>query len=196
MSPTEPLITRSTVRPTTHVAATVAERSFGAWAGRLVALLVLWTALASIFALMLANSRVLYAAARDGRFFSVFARVHPEHRFPHVSLLVLGGVAAVFTLIPLPTVITSLIVIRSLVQFIGQIVGLVLLRRSRPEMPRPYRMWLYPLPAAVAFAGWVFVLATTDPSVILFGLAALLAGIICFLAWARHTREWPFRSWR
>src|SRR4029450_4896802 len=120
--------------PSKYVAATVAERSFGPWAGTLVALLVLWTALASLFALMLAHSRVLFAAARDGRFFSVFARVHAKHQFPHVSLLALGAVAAVFTLIPLGTVITSLIIIRSLVQFMGQNVGLMLLRRRSTEV--------------------------------------------------------------
>jgi amino acid transporter len=174
-----------------YVAATVAERSFGPLAGGLVALLILWTALASIFALMLANSRVLYAAARDGRFFSVFARVHPEHHFPHVSLLVLGSVAAVFTLIPLPTVITSLIVIRSLVQFIGQNIGLVLLRRNRPDLPLPFRMWLYPLPGLIALLGWVFIFVTARRFMLL-GLAFVASGVLAFLVHQRSRRQWPF----
>jgi amino acid transporter len=174
-----------------YVAATVAERSFGPWAGRLVTVLILWTALASIFALMLANSRVLYAAARDGRFFSVFARVHPEHRFPHVSLLVLGSVAALFTLIPLPTVITSLIIIRSLVQFIGQNIGLMLLRRNRPDLPMPFRMWLYPLPSLVAMLGWIFIFVTARRFMLL-GLAFVVSGVLAFLIHQRSRREWPF----
>jgi amino acid transporter len=176
-----------------YVAATVAERSFGPWAGSLVAVLILWTALASIFALMLANSRVLYAAARDRRFFSVFARVHPKHHFPHVSLLALGTVAAVFTLIPLPTVITSLIIIRSLVQFIGQNVGLVLLRRNRPDLPMPFRMWLYPLPSLIALLGWIFIFVTARRFMLL-GFAFVATGVLAFLLHQRTRREWPFEA--
>jgi amino acid transporter len=140
---------------------------------------------------MLANSRVLYAAARDGRFFAVFARVHPEHQFPHVSLLVLGGVAALFTLIPLPTVITSLIIIRSLVQFIGQNVGLVLLRRNRPDLPMPFRMWLYPLPSLVALLGWIFIFVTARRFMLL-GFAFVATGVLAFLAHQRSRGQWPF----
>ena len=173
-----------------YVAATVAERSFGPWAGKLVALLVLWTALASLFALMLANSRVLFAAARDGRYFPVFARVHAKHQFPHVSLLVLGSVAAVFTLIPLGTVITSLIIIRSLVQFMGQNVGLMLLRRRASEAPA-FRMWLYPLPSLVALLGWLFIFVTSR-NFMLLGFAFVLTGGAAFLVHQRFRREWPF----
>jgi len=176
-----------------YVAATVAARSFGPWAGVLVAVLVLWTAFASIFALMLANSRVLYAAARDGRFFSVFARVHPRHHFPHVSLLVLGGVAAVFTLIPLPTVITSLIIIRSLVQFMGQNVGLMLLRRNRPDLPMPFRMWLYPLPSLIALTGWLFIFLTARRFMLL-GFAFVATGVLAFLIHQRSRGQWPFEK--
>ena len=68
----------------------------------------------------------------------------------------------------------------------------MLLRRTRPDMPRPFRMWLYPLPALVALVGWVFVFATSGATVILFGLATLAAGGLVFLAWARHTGHWPF----
>jgi amino acid transporter len=168
------------------------ERIYGDGVARVFTGLILWTAFASVFALLLGYSRIPFAAARDGYFFKVFGAVHPTGGFPHVSLVCLGVLAILASTASLAVVIDALIAIRILVQFIGQIVGLILLRRTRPEMPRPYRMWLYPVPAAVALAGWVFVLATTDPSVILFGLAALLAGVVCFLVWARQTREWPF----
>jgi basic amino acid/polyamine antiporter, APA family len=174
-----------------YVAATVAEQAFGPWVGRTVALLILWTAFASLFALVLANSRVLYAAARDGRYFSVFARVHPRDNFPYVSLLALGFLAALFTLIPLPTVITSLIVLRALVQFIGQNVGLHLLRRNRPDLPMPFRMWLYPLPSLVAAAGWLFIFVTSRQFMVL-GFGFLASGVAAFLIHQRMRREWPF----
>ncbi len=186
-----------------YVAATVTERAFGIWAGRLVAALILWTAFASIFALTLANSRALYAAARDGNFFSVFARVHPRDRFPYVSLLALGGMAALFTLIPLDKVITLLIVIRAVVQFMGQNVGMTLLRLRRPDLPPPFRMWFYPLPSLIALAGWLFIFLTSRKTVVLpslgitaldVGLGFLVAGVVAFLIHQRMRGEWPFEG--
>src|SRR5438046_5500011 len=73
-------------------------------------------------------------------------------------------------------VIDALITTRILVQFIGQIGAVTLLRRRAPDMPRPYRMWLYPLPSLVALLGWIFIFATTPPPVIAFGLAARALG--------------------
>jgi len=105
---------------------------------------------------------------------------------------VLGAISIVAGLFSLGTVIDALIVTRILVQFMGQIVGLILLRRHAPDMPRPYRMWLYPLPALVALLGWIFVFATTQLRVIVFGMSVLALGCIAFLLWSWRTRRWPF----
>src|SRR5262249_20975035 len=94
----------------------------------------------------------------------------------------------------LGTVIDALIVTRILVQFMGQIVGVILLRRNAPQMPRPYRMWLYPVPALVALAGWIFVFATTQAQVILFGIGVLALGCLTFVVWSRRTGRWPFTA--
>ncbi|HEY7232833.1 MAG TPA: hypothetical protein VH539_01730, partial [Gemmatimonadaceae bacterium] len=94
----------------------------------------------------------------------------------------------------LGTVIDALIVTRILVQFIGQVFGLMLLRRRAPELPRPYRMWLYPVPAFVALLGWIFVFVTTEIRVILFGVGALLLGCITFLVWSKKISRWPFET--
>src|SRR6185503_20109320 len=112
--------------------------------------------------------------------------------FPYVSLLVLGAISIIAGFFSLGTVIDALIVTRILVQFIGQVFGVMLLRKRAPDMPRPYRMWLYPVPALVALAGWMFVFATTQISVILFGLAVLALGCLVFLLWSRNTSRWPF----
>jgi len=80
------------------------------------------------------------------------------------------------------------------VQFIGQIVGVVLLRRHAPEMPRPFRIWLYPLPVMIAGAGWLFIFSTTGPRVMLFGLGVLALGVVCFLGWSLRVRQWPFQG--
>jgi amino acid transporter len=162
------------------------QRLFGERVAAAFTLLVLWTAFGSVFALLLGYSRIPYAAARDGYFFRAFGRLHPRHDFPHVSLLVLGAIAVVAGLFPLGTVIDALIVTRIVVQFMGQAVGLMLLRRRAPDMPRPYRMWLYPLPALVALLGWVFVFATTPRRVILFGVGVLGLGCLAFLLWSRR----------
>src|SRR5438309_590956 len=129
------------------------QRIYGVWAANLVTALVMWTAFASVFSLMLGYSRVPYAAALDGNYFRAFARVHPQNRFPYVSLLALGGVALLFCFFSLADVIAALVVIRILLQFLVQAIGVIVLRIRRPDLSRPFRMWFYPLPALIASFG-------------------------------------------
>jgi len=157
-------------------------------------LLVLWTAFGSVFALLLGYSRIPFAAAETGYFFKAFGRLHPTKNFPYVSLLTLGVLSIVAGFFSLGTVIDALIVTRILVQFMGQIAGLILLRKRDPEMPRPYRMWLYPIPAVIALLGWIFVFITTQARVIAFGLGVLALGVAAFLIWSRSSRQWPFAA--
>jgi len=168
------------------------ERIFGARIATVITAMILWTAFGSVFALLLGYSRIPFAAARDGYFFKMFARLHPTQGFPSVSLVVLGLLAIVAGFVKLGTVIDALITTRILVQFMGQIGAVTLLRRREPDMPRPYRMWLYPLPSLVALCGWIFIFATTPVKVIAFGLGALLLGIVCFGIWSWKARTWPF----
>src|SRR6266568_5612583 len=178
--------------PPAPVVSLLMERIYGAKAAGFFTLMVLWTAFGSVFALLLGYSRIPYAAAQDGCFFKVFARLHPAKNFPHVSLVVIGLVSIVCSFLPLQTVIDALLVTRILVQFIGQIGAVALLRKRSPEASRPYKMWLYPLPSLVALAGWIFVFATSEPLVILFGLGTLLLGGLGFVAWSWRVRSWPF----
>ena len=156
-------------------------------------LLILWTAFASVFALLLGYSRIPYAAAREGYFLKPFARLHPTEQFPHVSLLVLGLIAIACSALSLGAVIDALLVTRIVVQFIGQIGAIVLLRRRLPDLARPYRIWLYPLPLAIALVGWVFLFATTEPPILLLGLGAMAVGVVGFGLWSWRTGTWPFR---
>jgi amino acid transporter len=169
------------------------ERVYGSSVATAFTLLILWTAFGSVFALLLGYSRIPYAAAVDGAFFKVFAKVHPEKRFPHVSLLLIGAIAIAASTLSLGMVIDALITTRILIQFMGQIVAVALLRRDRPDLERPFRIWLYPLPNLVALAGWVFVFSTSGGTVILFGLITLLAGIGAFSLWTWRTKQWPFQ---
>ena len=170
------------------------ERMYGPRVATVFTAMILWTAFGSVFALLLGYSRVPYAAAKDGYFFKVFARLHPTAGFPWVSLIVLGVLSIVAGFVSLGMVIDALITTRILVQFVGQIGALTLLRRRAPDLPRPYRMWLYPLPSLVALLGWIFVFATTPLPVIAFGLGALLLGVICFGAWSWKGKTWPFAA--
>jgi amino acid transporter len=168
------------------------ERIYGSRVATLFTAMILWTAFGSVFALLLGYSRVPYAAARDGYFFKVFARLHPAQGFPYVSLLALGVLSIVAGFFSLGTVIDALITTRILVQFIGQIGAVTLLRRREPNLPRPYRMWLYPLPSLVALLGWIFIFATTPKLVIAFGLGALVLGVLAFGIWSWTGQTWPF----
>jgi amino acid transporter len=174
------------------IVSTLMERIYGTGVATIFTLLVLWTAFGSTFALLLGYSRIPFAAAESGYFFRAFGRLHPNRHFPYVSLLVIGSLSIVAGFFSLGTVIDALIVTRILVQFMGQVVGVMLLRRRAPDMPRPYRIWLYPIPAVVALLGWIFVFATTNLQVILFGVGVLALGCLAFLLWSRRTNRWPF----
>ena len=164
------------------------ERIYGTSVATVFTGLVLWTAFGSVFALLLGYSRIPYAAALDGTFFPVFARVHPTKRFPHISLLLIGVIAIAASTLSLGMVIDALITTRILVQFMGQIVAVTVLRRTRPDLPRPFRIWLYPIPNLVALAGWIFVFATSGTLVILFGLLTLAAGCGVYFVWNARTK--------
>jgi APA family basic amino acid/polyamine antiporter len=169
-------------------------RVYGAWAAKLATGLVMWAAFASVFSLLLGYSRVPYAAALDGNYFKAFARIHPRHRFPYVSLLALGGTAMLFCFFSLADVIAALVVIRITLQFLMQAIGLIVLRIRRPDLPRPFRMWLYPLPALIAILGFLFILVYRVNSLaqIRYALVIVLTGIVIFMARNWRNREWPF----
>ena len=174
------------------------QQIYGSWAGRLAAALIIWTAFASVFSLLLGYSRVPYAAALDGNYFRAFSRVDPERRIPTVSLLALGGVAMLFCFLRLADVIAALVVIRILLQFIVQAVGVIVLRIRRPDMPRPFRMWLYPAPALLAIAGFIFILLARKNFLreIRYAIAILIAGLAIFFLRSWKRQEWPFAQQR
>jgi amino acid transporter len=120
--------------------------------------------------------------------------VHPEHRFPYVSLLALGSVAVLFCFFSLADIIAALVVIRITLQFLVQAVGVIVLRIRRPDLPRPFRMWLYPLPALLASVGFIFVLVSRTNSLkqVRYALVILITGIAIYMARAWRNREWPF----
>jgi len=170
-----------------YIASEFMERLYGTRAASVVTLLVLWTAFGSVFALLLGYSRIPYAAALEGHFFKPFGRLHPTGKFPHISLLVMGILSIIASLWNLDEVISALLTTRILIQFIAQIFAVRHLRKHRPEIARPFRMWLYPVPSVVAFIGWAYIFATSGWKFVAFGLLTLLAGIVAYGIWTRFS---------
>jgi amino acid transporter len=156
--------------------------------------LVVWTAFASVFSLLLGYSRVPFAAARDGNYFRFLAAVHPQHRIPHRSLVALGVVASAFCFLSLAQVITYLVITRILLQFFLQQIGVMWLRIKRPELERPFRIPLYPLPPLAAIAGFLFILINRAHALGGFAVAGAigLSGTIIYAIRAKREHQWPF----
>ena len=170
------------------------ERLYGATAAKIATAMILWVALASVFSVLLGASRVPYSAALDNNFFPVFARLHPTKHFPHVSLLVLGGLAFLFSVtLNLQTAIEGILAVRLIVQFIGQAVGVMLLRRRWAPERFPFKMWFYPLPAVLTMIGWLWLFWMTG-TVRKWGLLQIALGIVAFLIWSWDRKQWPFRK--
>jgi len=165
-----------------YVISVFMERVYGSWAAHLVTVLIMWTAFASVFSLLLGYSRVPYAAAVDGNYFKGFAHLHPRGHFPNVSMLWLGGVAALCCFFSLVDVIAALVVIRIALQFLVQAIGLIVLRIRRPDLPRPFKMWWYPVPVVLAILGFIYVLFARTHSIVQlrFAMVILLVGLVFY----------------
>ncbi len=181
------------------VASVFMGKIYGEWAAIAISIMILFTAFASVFALMLGYSRVPYAAAQDGAFFRWFAVLHPKGGFPHRSLVLIGVLCIVASFFGLVQIITGLILARILVVFMGQIIGLFILRKYRPEVPRPFKMWLYPIPGVLAMIGWLYAFVSPAGSpggwkFMLYAFGTIAAGLVAYILLAMKKRDWPFAA--
>ena len=144
---------------------------------------------------MLGYSRVPYAAAIDGAFFKVFGKLHPTRNFPYVSLLVIAGLGFIFSMLfRMSDVISGILAMRIVVQFIGQAVGVVLLRKKKGKTHLPYKMPLYPLPVILVIAMWLFVFYSTGREVIGSFLIVFGTGLVVYFIYARLQNQWPYKN--
>jgi amino acid transporter len=192
------------VEKSSSIASLVLEQVWGKGVSSVVTILIIITAFASVFAGLLGGSRVPYNAARDGVFLRQFGKLHPRYHFPHIALIVMCVITAIGSFFNLGIVISMLTAVIVIVQAVGQVAALTILRRRQPNLRRPYRMWLYPLPSIIALAGWVYVFVAsglngtqfilpiwTNPMILAIGWVVL--GIIAYLFWARYVEHtWPF----
>lgn len=168
------------------IVSTYVERLYGGRAASAMTALVLWVAFASVFCVLLGYTRVPYAAAAEGNFFSVFARVHPTRRFPSFSVVFMGIASAMACLLSLESLIKGLIVIQIVTQFAAQCIAVVMIRRYRKDIARPFSMPLYPLPVILALAGWMYILCTSGWPYVVAGFSLLGFGIVAFRVWERR----------
>jgi amino acid transporter len=168
---------------------------YGARAAAVMTGLILTATLGGIFTMSLGYSRILYAAGAEGNFFKVFGRVHPKGHFPTVSLLAVTALAVPLCWFSLERLVSALMIIQIVFQFIPQIFAIFAMRMYRKEIHLPFRMWLYPVPALVALTGWIYVAATPDQRQYLgTALVLLLLGLAVYFSWANFLKRWPFEK--
>lgn len=166
------------------------EQWLGPGAGKLVTVLILLVAFSSVFSATLGYSRIPYAAAVDGAFFKSFAKLHPKGKFPYISVLFLGALAFLFSMIfKLSEVISAILAMRILVQFIGQSIGLLLLRKKRKSFP--FKMPLFPFPVYLAIAVWCCILMATGWKMVAGGLLMSGLGVIAYFVKKRLSKVAP-----
>jgi amino acid transporter len=181
------------VKSSSSIASLVLEQVWGKGVSIVVTVLIIITAFASVFTGLLGGSRVPYNAARDGVFLRQFGKLHPRYHFPHVALIVMCVITAIGSFFDLGTVISMLVAVIVLIQAVGQVVALPVLRRRQPELKRPYRMWLYPVPIIIALVGWIYVYYASGWLPIVLSLVWVAAGVVAYLLWARYVEHtWPF----
>ncbi|PUZ23339.1 amino acid permease [Chitinophaga parva] len=178
------------IQASDYVVSEFTEYLLGTTAGIIVTVLILWVAFASVFSATLGYSRVPYAAAKDGAFFKVFARVHPTKHFPHVSLLFLGALGFIFSMLfKMKDVITAILAMRILVQFIAQGVGLLMLHRRKGRNFFKWHMPLFPLPVILAIAIWIAIFYSTGVQFMEAGLVATASGVVVYVAKQYYQRS-------
>lgn len=171
-----------------NIAALFMEHLYGTGVAQAFSWLVIWTAVACVFAMTAGYSRIPYAAAKGGDFFPVFGKLHSRHQYPWVALLAIGGLSMIFCYYDLGVVINAAVTVRIAVQFGGQIFAVFYVRSRRPDIVLPFRMWFYPVPAFVALVGWIFLLGVSPWDVKLSALLVLGSGIGVFLLWGEKRR--------
>jgi amino acid transporter len=177
---------------TRTIASLFIERTFvdparGRIAAVVMTSLILFVTASSLYSVILGYSRIPFAAARDGQFFSIFGRLHATKHFPHVSLLTIGAVSVPFCFFSLGQLVNWLIQVQILLQFVWQCAAVMLLRRYRPDVVKPFRMWLYPLPALISLVMWIYIFLSAPLAGIVFSIAFLALAAVAHMVFDRST---------
>jgi APA family basic amino acid/polyamine antiporter len=178
------------IAATDRVAAKTAEVTMGPWGGKLVSLTILLSIIGASNGAVLTFARLYFAQARDGLFFRAVGNVHPRFETPHISIAVQGVWAAVLAVSGSYERLFSYVVFAAWIFYGMTVLAVVVLRRKRPDLPRPYKMWGYPFtPLAFAAVAFWFVINTifTTPVSSLTGLAIVATGVPVYYIWRKVT---------
>ncbi|GAB7066279.1 amino acid permease [Mycobacterium hodleri] len=180
------------IKASTSVASSVLEQAWGSTAAQIITVLIVVAAIGSVFAGLLGGSRVPFEAARDKVFLTVFAKLHPKLNLPTAGVLTMGVITIIGSLFTLTTIINAAVATLVIIQSLAQVAAIVVLRRRQPNLQRPYRQWLYPLPTVVALIGWVYVYYSATWLSIALSLGWIVIGCVAFLIYAKTEKTWPF----
>lgn len=180
------------LKTATSVASSVLAQAWGNTIAQVITVLIVIAAIGSVFAGLLGGSRVPYEAARDKVFLPVFGRLHPTLNLPTAGVLTMGAITIIGSLFTLTTIINAAVATMVIIQSLAQVAAIVVLRRRQPNLPRPYRQWLYPIPTVIALAGWIYVYVSAAWSSIVLSLCWIAVGVVAYLVYARAERTWPF----
>ena len=180
------------IKNATSVASTVLEQAWGSATARVITVLIVVAAIGSVFAGLLGGSRVPFEAARDKVFLPVFGRLHPKLNLPTAGVLAMGIITIIGSLFTLTTIINAAVATLVIIQSLAQCAAIVVLRRRQPDLPRPYRQWLYPVPTIIALVGWVYIYISATWLSIGLSLGWIVIGCIAFLVYAKTEGTWPF----
>jgi amino acid transporter len=180
------------LKSATSVASTVLEQAWGSATAQTITVLIVVAAIGSVFAGLLGGSRVPFEAARDKVFLPVFGKLHPKLNLPTAGVLAMGVITIIGSLFTLTTIINAAVATLVIIQSLAQVAAIVVLRRRQPNLVRPYRQWLYPLPTIIAFIGWVYIYYSASWLSIGLSVGWIVVGAIAFLIYARAEHTWPF----
>ena len=182
------MLTIPEIAASDHVGAAAAERAMGPWGGTLVSAIILLSIAGTLNGCFLTSPRVYFAQARDGLFFRQFGEMHPRFKTPAFAIVAQALWAAFLVLTGSYDTLAEYAMFATWLFYGLMVAGVMVLRRTRPDLPRPYRMWGYPFTPALFLAVTAWFLANqiaTRPGPALAALALIAAGIPAYFIWRK-----------
>jgi APA family basic amino acid/polyamine antiporter len=173
------------------VAQTAAVSMFSGRVAPWLSMMVALSCFGAMAPCLMSGARVYYAMAEDGIFFRALARVHPRWHTPVMSLVLQGIWAGVLTLSGKYDELFTYVMFMMVLSYVLTVAGLFVLRRTKPDAPRPYRCTGYPvLPAIYVVLGslWALNAAVEKRKETLVGTAIVLLGVPFYLYWKRQRK--------
>ncbi len=176
----------------TRIAADVALSAIGPIGATLIVAGIMCSTFGTLNGMALAGPRSIWAPGHDRIFAPALGKVHSRFRSPHVAIITIGIWAALLTLSGTYDQLTAYVVFGSWFFYAMTAVGVIVLRKKMPDVPRPYKAWGYPYVTLLftAIAAWfvynTLVEATRDA---LIGIGLLILGLPFYYYWTRGSKS-------